>query len=32
MTLGYGLSVAQDGMAFKWNFPSWAATGPAPTS
>ena len=21
MTLGYGLSVAQDGMAFKWNFP-----------
>jgi branched-chain amino acid transport system substrate-binding protein len=21
MTLGYGLSVSQDGMAFKWNFP-----------
>lgn len=21
MTLGYGLSVAQDGLAFKWNFP-----------
>jgi len=21
LTLGYGLSVAQDGMAFKWNFP-----------
>ena len=21
MTLGYGLSIAQDGMAFKWNFP-----------
>ena len=21
MTLGYGLAVAQDGMAFKWNFP-----------
>ena len=21
MTLGYGLSVAQDGQAFKWNFP-----------
>ncbi|MDD5326129.1 MAG: ABC transporter substrate-binding protein, partial [Polaromonas sp.] len=21
MTLGYGLSISQDGMAFKWNFP-----------
>ena len=32
MTLGYGLSIAQDGMAFKWNFPLMAVTGRVPTS
>ena len=31
MTLGHGLSVAQDGQAFKWNS-FMAATGPPLTS